>query len=460
MSRRPNRGFGKLNVESLENRLLLAGDGLTGNGAPNGEHFTLNIIGTGEKNIEGNTASGHVIFVPYKGKTKISLFEGDEFAVLDKDGTDKEAAFQLPNPGLDPYEVDNPNGADTEADYSAYVRPLGKPGGFSTITTCADVVESELAEFLSTQEVNILQDMAENEFGGYCSIEQVGQEITFREKGKSKFTDVTAELLTVLLEVQYDSTGDGELDSETTVRIPLFDSILENEYWEYDNQGLRLLQVRFYEIPNELNADNALHVAGDPSAVLVGQELTQGMLKQATHQATAMWASEHGAADLSSVDVRIGRLSGTMLGYATHDTIWIDNNAAGYGWSLSQGLGVDLLDVLEHEFGHVLGLDHDHGGVMEATLAPVTTLALAPTDVSVGDFLLPTNTPQRDVLFGALGQNDEFDTFDFRFDNTELPVTQKFRRLNRLSQARRTGSDTLEEKLESLEAVFKDVDAT
>src|SRR5262245_23826633 len=84
----------RLRMEHLEHRLLLAVD-VTGNGAPSGQHYNLNIIGTTAKKMEVD--NGNVIFVPLAGKTKISLLEGDDFQVLDKNGTDGEAVFQLPN---------------------------------------------------------------------------------------------------------------------------------------------------------------------------------------------------------------------------------------------------------------------------------------------------------------------------------------------------------------------------
>ena len=31
------------------------------------------------------------------------------------------------------------------------------------------------------------------------------------------------------------------------VRVPIFDDLLEGEYWEYENNGLRLAQIRFYD---------------------------------------------------------------------------------------------------------------------------------------------------------------------------------------------------------------------
>ena len=220
-----------------------------GNGAPSGAHYNLNIIGVSkEKTADMTGSNGHVIFVPLEGKTKINLQEGD-FAVLDANGTDGEAQFQLPDPGLDPYVVGDAGDADTETDYSVFVRPLGKPGGWSTITTVADVVDANLANFFSGKELKVLNEAAE--LGGVASVEQVGQPITMRTKGRTSFTNVTAQLLTIVLKVEltYDDDGDpltDDLVEIVYVRVPLFDDLIQNEYWEYDNKGLKLLQVRFY----------------------------------------------------------------------------------------------------------------------------------------------------------------------------------------------------------------------
>jgi len=224
----------------------------TGNGAPSGSHYSLNIIGVkNPKTADMTDSSGHVIFVPLTTKAKIELQEGEDFAVLDANGTDGPARFQLPDPGLDPYVIGGDmTGVDTVSDYSVFVRPLGKPGGWATITTCADIVETNLESFLSAQDAKALNRAGA--FGGQCSIEQVGQEITMRTSGKSTFTNVTAELLTIVLQVEVDYDGDGIVDDTILVRVPIFNDILANEYWEYDNNGLKLLQVRFYPVGTDV----------------------------------------------------------------------------------------------------------------------------------------------------------------------------------------------------------------
>jgi len=118
--------------------VLSVGIAFAGNESPDAKKlYSLNIIGVSkDKDASMDDNSGHRIFVPLYDKAKIELIEGDDFAVLDANGTNGPAQFQMPNPGLDPYVIDDENGADTDSDYSVYVRPLGKPGGWATITTC------------------------------------------------------------------------------------------------------------------------------------------------------------------------------------------------------------------------------------------------------------------------------------------------------------------------------------
>jgi len=190
---------------------------LTGNEAPNGAHYNLNIIGVAKDKAADMTGTqGHTIFVPLWGKAQILLAEGPEFEVLDRNGTDGDGArFQLPNP--------DPDG-DGVTLYSVYARALGKPGGKASMTTCAywDNPDTGATELVCSMAVLELE----------------------RTKGPQKFENVTKQLLYIYAD--YDD--DGVLE-----RVPLFSTELEDYFWDYDNKGLKLAQLRFYEIPTDVN---------------------------------------------------------------------------------------------------------------------------------------------------------------------------------------------------------------
>jgi hypothetical protein len=180
-----------------------------GNGAPSGPHYNLNVIGVPKgKTADMTGSNGHRIFVPLWGSCKINLSEGD-YQVLDGNCTDGVSGFQLPDP--------DPDGDGVTA-YSVYARALGKPGGSSVTTTCFT-----------------------DATGTWCSTESM---VLVRSTGKSTFKNVSKELLSLCLDT------DGDLVCDT--REFLFDRELADYFWQYDNGGLKLAQLRFYEVPTNV----------------------------------------------------------------------------------------------------------------------------------------------------------------------------------------------------------------
>ncbi|MFL5938528.1 MAG: Calx-beta domain-containing protein, partial [Gaiellaceae bacterium] len=89
------------------------------------------------------------------------------------------------------------------------------------------------------------------------------------------------------------------------------------------------------------------------------------------------------AARFAGVTVALAELPGTILGLTAGSTIMLDLDAAGWGWSTDRSDAnarnrIDLVSVLEHELGHVLGLEHGQGGVMDASLAPGVAIQASP----------------------------------------------------------------------------------
>jgi len=216
----------------------------TGNGAPSGGHYNLNILGkdkcagddlTGSNrhtiqvllNFDDGSQNG-TLAVDLDKRNKIFLAEGD-FQVVDGNACDSDGAkFQLP---ANPYScpVDDPSCLNTDPSFQAYTvwaRALGTPGGSATITTCATSAGAD--GVLGTADDEVV-----------CSTENTVDVLT-RRTGRSKFTNVTKQLTTLCL------------DTDTTpgcdTRVGIFDDALQDYFWDYDNNGLRLAQLRFYPI--------------------------------------------------------------------------------------------------------------------------------------------------------------------------------------------------------------------
>ena len=124
------------------------------------------------------------------------------------------------------------------ASYQVWARALGKPGGSAVSTTCA-TVQGELQ----------------------CSLENV---VMTRNSGKSVFADVTNQMTSLVIgycldEIYTDADGVQHCVEDATApvygsgdvdwtRIALFAGNTQDWFWNYDNNGLRLAQLRFYEL--------------------------------------------------------------------------------------------------------------------------------------------------------------------------------------------------------------------
>ena len=194
----------------------------TGNGAPNGAHYELGIIGVTNPKTQSLTGSNrHTIFVGLgvnkKGGdviTNIYLTQG-QFGVCDGNGFDPAyacdgsvvasagAVFQLPCD-----TVTDTCLSGTSQAYTIWARALGKPDGNATVTTCGTLLDG----------VTVV-----------CNTDN--SVLLMRGSGQQKFKDVTKELTTIVT---------------TLGTISLFQDGFVNFFWQYDNSGLKLAQVRFY----------------------------------------------------------------------------------------------------------------------------------------------------------------------------------------------------------------------
>jgi len=182
----------------------------TGNGAPSGPHFTLNIHGVANSN--GTSFSGankNDIFVPLTGRCTIKLAEGTPFEVLQPDCTKgTPAKFQLPNPCA--------STTCTTYTYQVWVRALTK--GSATARTC-----------FTTKTTGTT----------FCDTSLV---VTLKKATPPKFENVTNDLLSVCVTGQV---------------TPIFATANKTYFWQYTNHGLRLAQFRFYAITQPSNVGAA-----------------------------------------------------------------------------------------------------------------------------------------------------------------------------------------------------------
>lgn len=189
-----------------------------------GPHYNLNIIGVPkDKTVPNMTGSNrHTIFVPLQSggdvsrQVKIQYIAGDEFRVIDGNATDDNlAVIEVPSEPLG------------DLCYNVWATALGKPFGNA-------VVQAQC----------IIEDLI-----GECTdaLLMSSFDVT-RERGKPRPENISnifraTGCIDLGGEVGVCDSGDLQFNNVWIFNIP---QLLEY-FWDYDNNGLRLMQVRFCE---------------------------------------------------------------------------------------------------------------------------------------------------------------------------------------------------------------------
>lgn len=213
------------------------------NPCPGDKEYQFNIIGMEKgKKPDMTNNDGHRIFVPLTGKTNIymtgdsdpvtsGLQCGNNFDVLDANGTDGSATILAP---CDPLDAQN---LDPDVCFDVYATPLGTPGGHTnvdvicTFDSCigCDIDDDSLASGDTCVTGNV-----DFELAGHSG-KPLKQNITnvFRASG--------------CIDLNHSGvcdTGDIEFNNEWIFNIPA----LLTYYWDYDNDGNRIVQIRFCNV--------------------------------------------------------------------------------------------------------------------------------------------------------------------------------------------------------------------
>ena len=187
-----------------------------------GPHYNLNIIGVPkDKTVDMTNTDRHTIFVPLQSggdvgkQVKIYFQGGTEFQVLDGNCTDGQCTIQVPSSDL------------SDLCYNVYATALGKPSGGA-------IVNAQCA-------------LSDTLVSGTCTDALLmGSFQVDRTKGKPERRDISDIFrASGCLDLDQSGTcnsGDVQFSNVWIFNVP---SLLYY-FWNYDNNGLRLMQMRFY----------------------------------------------------------------------------------------------------------------------------------------------------------------------------------------------------------------------
>lgn len=246
------------------------------NGFPSGEHYNLNIHGKKPSFNCDPTPGGSSVFVPEYGQSEIQYIQNKKASITSMYVIDP-CSFS----SNDPAKIQLPSG-----EYQVYARILAKPGKKNDddryvifypklIDACDDTGEVDFGEFI---------DCSQSTYLGIGKVTKDGvfdkeSEELIRiapSKGKNKAKNITDlfQWTGYVCDPVYDTDGDGEITEndvqndldgdgvigdadDLALYLELYCSYFEHEWifniadlviygWEYNNQGSKLLQVRFY----------------------------------------------------------------------------------------------------------------------------------------------------------------------------------------------------------------------
>jgi hypothetical protein len=187
-----------------------------------GPHYNLTIIGVSNpKKVDMTDTSRHTLFVPLSGSTKISYVAGDTFQVVDGNCTDSSGCT-----------IEVPSEVGSNLCYNVYAVGLGKPGG-SSIVTAECLFDGTLVGGETCTEA-LLQGSFEVDRTNGGSNKPLRHNISnvFRATGCLDL-DISGDC----------NTGDVQFTNAWIFNI---DQLL-SYWWDYNNTGLRNMQVRFYQ---------------------------------------------------------------------------------------------------------------------------------------------------------------------------------------------------------------------